>query len=71
MKESNVSIRPFDNFAPINNQPYSLLLVSHNTTGLLPAGWFIQIPILLTKVARYKQTQSDFILCQLILLKCW
>ena len=71
MKELNVSIRPFDNFVPIDNQPYSLFFVSHNTTGLLPAGWFIQNPILLTKVARYKRTQSDFISYELILPKCW
>ena len=53
MKVLNVSIRPFDNFVPIDNQPYALFLVSRNTTGLLPVGWFIQNPILLTQVARY------------------
>ncbi len=38
MKELNVSIRPSDNFVLIGNQPYSLCLVSHNTTSLLPVG---------------------------------
>ena len=71
MKDLNVSIRPSDNFVLIGNQPYSLCLVSHNTTGLLPVGGFIQNPMILTKVARYKRTQSDFISCHLILPKCW
>jgi hypothetical protein len=50
----------------ISNQPYSLCHVSNNTTGLLPVGWFIQNPMILTKVARYKRTQSDFISCHLM-----
>jgi hypothetical protein len=68
MKALNVSIRPSNNFVLVGNQPYSLWVTT--TTGFLLVGWFIQNPIILTKVACCKRTQSDFILCHFILPKC-
>jgi hypothetical protein len=64
MKELNVSIRPFDNFVLIGNQPFSLWVTT--MTGLLSDGWFIQNPIVLRKVACYKRTYNDFISCHFI-----
>ena len=69
MKESNVFIRPVDNFVLLGKQPFSLWVTT--TTCLLHAGWFIQNPIILTKVASFERTQSDFILCHFILPECW
>ncbi len=69
MKELNMSIQPSDNFVLIGNQPFSLRVTT--TTGLLPAGWFIQNPNIVTKVACYKRTRSDFILCHWIFPKSW
>ena len=69
LKELNVSIRPFRNYVLISNQPFSLWVTA--TTGVLPVGWLIQNPIILTKVACYKRTQSDFILCHCIFPKSW
>ena len=69
MKELNMSIQPSNNFVVIGNQPFSLWVTA--TTGLLLIGWFIQNPIILAKVACYKRTQSDFILCHCIFPKIW
>ena len=54
-----------DLFVRIGDQPFSLCITT--TTGLLFVGWFIQSPNILTKVACYKRTQSDIILCHFIL----
>jgi len=68
-EELYVPIQPVDNVVLIGNQPFSLWVTA--TKGHLSLGWFIQNPFLLTKVARCKRTQSDFILCHFILPKCW
>ena len=66
MKELNVSIQPLSLFVLINNRHlFSVWFTA--TTGLFPVDWFIQNPVLLRKVARYKRTQSDIILCHFIL----
>ena len=64
MKVLNVSIRLFDNFVLIGNQPFSLWVTT--MTALLPVGWFIQNPVILRKVACCKRTHSDFISCHFI-----
>jgi hypothetical protein len=68
MKALNVPIQPYDNLMLIGNQPFSLRVTT--TTGLLPVDCFIQNPDI-TKVARYKRTQIDFILGHFILPECW
>ena len=55
----NVSIQPFWYFVGIGNHSFSLCVTT--TTGLLLVGWFIQSPIILTKVACYKRAQSNCI----------